>query len=89
MPVSRNWRFLSLRHQRLDGIEETDELALPVALHIAADDGPTEDVEAVELDDYPTGLMSVRAKSSPLNSSGSSVSFASGYAKQSPKFSFA
>ena len=32
------------------------------------------------------GLMSVCAKSSPLNSNGSPVNFASAYAKQSPKF---
>jgi hypothetical protein len=40
--------FLSGRHLRLDGIEEADELLVPVALHIAADDGPVEDVEGRE-----------------------------------------
>ena len=37
--------FLSRRHLRLDVIEESDELLVPVALHIAADDGAVEDVE--------------------------------------------
>jgi hypothetical protein len=40
--------FLSRRHLRLDGIEEADELLVPVALHIAADDGPIENVEGRE-----------------------------------------
>jgi hypothetical protein len=40
--------FLSRRHLRLDGIEEADELLVPVALHIAADDGSVEDVEGRE-----------------------------------------
>src|SRR5208282_3447758 len=40
--------FLSRRHLRLDGIEEADELLVPVALHIAADDGAIEDVEGRE-----------------------------------------
>jgi hypothetical protein len=47
--------FLSRRHLRLDGVEEADELLMPVALHIASDDG------AVALcacqkrsDDWPT-----------------------------------
>ena len=35
-------------HLGLDGIEEADELLVPVALHIAADDGPIEDVEGRE-----------------------------------------
>jgi hypothetical protein len=34
-------------------------------------------------------VMSVCAKSSPLNSNGSPLTFAKAYAKQSPKFSFA
>ena len=40
--------FLSRRHLRLDGIEEADELLVPVALHIAADDGAVEDIEGGE-----------------------------------------
>ena len=40
--------FLSRWHLRLDGIEEADELLVPVALHIAANDGPIEDVEGRE-----------------------------------------
>ena len=39
---------LSRRHLRLDGIEEADELLVPVALHVAADDGAVEDVEGSE-----------------------------------------
>ena len=33
---------LSGRHLRLDGVEEADELLVPVALHVAADDGAVE-----------------------------------------------
>ena len=40
--------FLSRRHLRLDGVEEADELLVPVALHIAADDGAVEDIESRE-----------------------------------------
>src|SRR3977135_2273653 len=40
-------RFLD-RHLRLDGIEEADELLVPVALHVSADDGAVEDVESSE-----------------------------------------
>src|ERR1700722_12167525 len=40
--------LLSRWHLRLDGVEETDELLVPVALHIAADDGAVEDVEGRE-----------------------------------------
>ena len=36
------------RHLRLDGIEEADELLVPVALHVAADDGTVEDVQSCE-----------------------------------------
>src|SRR5450631_3110313 len=36
------------RHLRLDGIEEADEFLVPVALHVAADDGTVEDVESGE-----------------------------------------
>src|SRR5450756_1036003 len=36
------------RDLRLDGIEEADELLVPVALHVAADDGTVEDVESSE-----------------------------------------
>jgi len=40
--------LLSRWHLRLDGVEEADELLVPLALHIAADDGPIEDVEGRE-----------------------------------------
>src|SRR5260370_7744545 len=40
-------RFLD-RHLRLDGIEKADELLVPVALHVAADDATVEDVESGE-----------------------------------------
>src|SRR3979490_1839159 len=36
------------RHLRLDGIEEADELLVPVALHVSADHGAVEDVESSE-----------------------------------------
>ena len=36
------------RYLRLNGIEEADELLVPVALHVAADDGTVEDVESSE-----------------------------------------
>ena len=39
---------LSRRDLRLHGVEEADELLVPVALHIAADDGAVEDVEGGE-----------------------------------------
>ena len=39
---------LSLRHLRLDGIEEADELLMAVALHVVPDDGAVEDVEGGE-----------------------------------------
>jgi hypothetical protein len=32
----------SHRHPRLGGVEEADELLVPVALHVAADDGAVE-----------------------------------------------
>jgi hypothetical protein len=35
----------SRRNLRLDRIEEADELLVPMALHVAADDGAVEDVE--------------------------------------------
>jgi hypothetical protein len=37
--------FLSLRYLRLEGVEETNELLVPVTLHVTADDGAVEDVE--------------------------------------------
>lgn len=37
--------FLSRRHLRLDGIEESKELLTAMALHVAADDGAVEDFE--------------------------------------------
>jgi hypothetical protein len=39
---------LSGRHLRLNGIEETDELLVPVSPHVAADDGAVEDIEGGE-----------------------------------------
>ena len=39
---------LSLWHLCLDGIEESDELLMAVALHVVADDGAVEDVEGGE-----------------------------------------
>src|SRR5213595_966048 len=39
---------LSLGKVRVDVIEEADELLMPVALHIAADDGAVENVEGGE-----------------------------------------
>src|ERR1019366_5714842 len=34
-----------LSHLRLDGVEKADELLVPVAVHVAANDGAVEDVE--------------------------------------------
>ena len=42
------WISFRAGHLRLDGVEEADELLVPVALHIAADDGAVEDVEGRE-----------------------------------------
>ena len=39
---------LADRHLRLDGVEEADELLMPVALHVLADDGAVEHVEGGE-----------------------------------------
>ena len=39
---------LASRDLGLDGIEEADELLVPMALHVAADDGAVEDVEGRE-----------------------------------------
>ena len=39
---------LAGRHLGLDGVEEADELLVPVALHVAADDGAVEHVEGGE-----------------------------------------
>ena len=39
---------LSGWHLRFDGIEEADELLMPVVLHVAADDGAVEDIESGE-----------------------------------------
>ena len=39
---------LSGWHLRFDGIEEADELPMPVVLHVAADDGAVEDIESGE-----------------------------------------
>src|SRR5512133_2079936 len=37
--VENEMNDLACRHLRLDGIEEADELLMPMALHAAADDG--------------------------------------------------
>jgi hypothetical protein len=37
------------RHLRFDGVEEANELLVPVALHVMADDGAVENVESGEL----------------------------------------
>jgi hypothetical protein len=37
---------LSGRHLRFDGVEEANELLVPVALHVMADDGAVENVES-------------------------------------------
>ena len=39
---------LAGRNLRLDGVEEADELLVPVALHVAANNGAVEDVEGGE-----------------------------------------
>src|SRR5512134_3841808 len=39
---------LACRHLRLDGIEEADELLMPMALHAAADDGTFQDIQCGE-----------------------------------------
>src|SRR5258708_3934924 len=39
---------LSGRHLRFDGVEEANELLVPVALHVMADDGAVENVESGE-----------------------------------------
>jgi hypothetical protein len=36
---------LSLRHLGFDGVEEADKLLMPVALHVATDDGIIKHVE--------------------------------------------
>ena len=42
--------FLSRRHLRLDGIEESDELLMAMMLHIASDDGAVENVGRLDFD---------------------------------------
>ena len=42
------WISLSGRNLRLDGVEEADELLMPMALHAAADDLAVEHVEGGE-----------------------------------------
>jgi hypothetical protein len=39
------WTILPARHLGLDRVQEAHELLMAVALHVAADDGPVEDVE--------------------------------------------
>src|SRR5712691_3141597 len=53
MPVGRvvvddSVDFLSRWHLRFDGIEETNELLVPMAFHVTADDGAVEDIESGE-----------------------------------------
>ena len=45
--VDDGW-IASAWHLRFDGIEEADELLMPVVLHVAADDGAVEDIESGE-----------------------------------------
>src|SRR3954451_17963228 len=42
------WTTLPAGTAALDGVEEADELLVPVALHAAAEDGAVEDVEGGE-----------------------------------------
>src|SRR3982074_2574111 len=44
-PGSKGARSNTHRHLRLGGVEEADELLVPVALHVAADDGAVEHIE--------------------------------------------
>jgi hypothetical protein len=53
----------SRRDLRLDRIEEADELLVPMALHVAADDGAIEDVESGEQRGGPVTLVVVRHRS--------------------------
>src|SRR6476659_6403948 len=46
--VDNGMERLSRRDLRLDSVEEADELLVPVALHVAADDSAVEDVEGGE-----------------------------------------
>lgn len=39
---------LASRHRRLDGVEEANELLIPMALHAAADDGAVKNVSAAK-----------------------------------------
>src|SRR6202035_5238977 len=43
--VEDDVNVLSSRNLRFDGVEEADELLVPVALHVTADDGAVEHVE--------------------------------------------
>ena len=54
------WIALPRRHLRLDGVEEADELLMPVALHVAADDGAVEHVEGGEQRRRAVALVVVR-----------------------------
>src|SRR5512147_473077 len=46
--VENEMNDLACRHLRLDGIEEADELLMPMALHAAADDGTFQDIQCGE-----------------------------------------
>ena len=54
------WTILPAGTCRLDGVEEADELLMPVALHAAADDGAVEDVEGGEQRGRAVALVVVR-----------------------------
>src|SRR5512140_189420 len=51
---------LAGRHLGLDRVQEADELLMAVALHVAADDGPVEDVERSEQGRGAMALVVVR-----------------------------
>lgn len=46
--VQNDVNSLILRQLCLDGVEEADELLMPVALHVAADDGAVENIQAAK-----------------------------------------
>src|SRR5512144_3250473 len=46
--VENEMNDLACRRLRLDGIEEADELLMPMALHAAADDGTFQDIQCGE-----------------------------------------
>src|SRR6266567_3882936 len=56
---------LAGRHLGLDRVQEADELLMAVALHVAADDGPVEDVERSEQGRGAMALVVVRHGAEP------------------------